>query len=89
MRLRRPLALSMGICALAAGTSGPGASTADVGGGAATPAVLISPGLVHATSAVRAPPTTAYCEQHYKIACYQPAQLQRAYNLPALLKPGD
>ena len=88
MRLRRPLALSMGICALAAGTSGPGASTADVGGGAATPAVLISPGLVHATSAVRAPPTTAYCEQHYKIACYQPAQLQRAYNLPALLNRG-
>jgi len=88
MRLRRPLALSMGICALAAGATGPAAPTADVGGGAAAPAVLISPGLMRAASAAQAPPTTAYCEQHYKIACYRPAQLQRAYNLPALLNRG-
>ena len=88
MRLRRPLALSVGICALAAGASGLGAPAAIVGAAVAVPGVLISPGVVHARGAAKAPPTTAYCEKHYKIACYQPTQLQRAYNLPALLRQG-
>lgn len=29
------------------------------------------------------PPTTAYCERSYGIACYQPAQIRAAYRLPA------
>ncbi len=88
MRLRRPLALSVGICVLAAGASGLGAPAAIVAAAVATPDVLISPGMVHARGVAQAPPTTAYCEKHYKIACYQPTQLQRAYNLPALLRHG-
>ena len=34
------------------------------------------------------PPTTAYCEAHYGIACYQVFQLQRAYNLAPLFSKG-
>ena len=30
------------------------------------------------------PSTTAECEQSLQIACYNPAQIQQAYNLPAL-----
>jgi len=30
------------------------------------------------------PPTSDQCQQQYKVACYDPAQLQLAYNLPAL-----
>jgi subtilase family serine protease len=85
MRLRRPLTASAGVCALVA-AAGLGAS--DVAPAVAAPVVLISPAAVHAHAATAAPPTTAYCEQHYKIACYQAAQVQRAYNLPPLLRRG-
>jgi subtilase family serine protease len=35
-----------------------------------------------------APPSTAYCEAHYQIACYQPAQVRAAYNLGPLTARG-
>jgi subtilase family serine protease len=35
------------------------------------------------------PPTTAICEAAFGIACYQPGQLEKAYNLPALWAEGD
>ncbi len=35
------------------------------------------------------PPTTAICEAAYGIACYQPRQIENAYNLPALWAEGD
>lgn len=34
-------------------------------------------------------PTTAECEAVFEIACYQPGQIQKAYNLPALFAQGD
>jgi subtilase family serine protease len=34
------------------------------------------------------PPTTAQCESKFKIACYQPAQLEQAYGLPELYRHG-
>ena len=34
------------------------------------------------------PPTTADCEKAYKVACYVPAQIQRAYDLPSLYASG-
>jgi len=34
------------------------------------------------------PPTTAFCRQNLHIACYQPFQLQRAYDLGPLFKRG-
>ncbi len=91
MRLRRPLTLAVAAGALAVSTAGPGPGPAPVSttGQAATPAtVVITPGAVHLAGVVTAPPSTAYCEQHYQIACYQPFQLQRAYNLPPLLSHG-
>ncbi len=59
-----------------------------VGRAATGPAVLISPGVRYVTGVHSAPPTTAFCEAHYKIACYQPSQLQHAYNLPGLYRDG-
>ena len=52
------------------------------------PAVLISPDMRHAGGATPVPPTTAYCELHYKIACYLPGQVEQAYHLPALYRTG-
>ena len=43
---------------------------------------------MHARSAQSAPPTTAYCEQHFQIACFEPSQVQQAYNLPSLYRSG-
>jgi subtilase family serine protease len=94
MRLRRALTASVGTCALAAGASGLSGSAvvapvlAEPVSAEPVSAVLISPGMVHARGPVNAPPTTAFCEQHYKIACYEPPQLQQAYNLRPLLKRG-
>ena len=34
-------------------------------------------------------PTTAECEAEFEIACYQPGQIQKAYNLPELYAQGD
>lgn len=34
-------------------------------------------------------PTTAECEAAFEIACYQPGQIQKAYNLPELYAQGD
>jgi subtilase family serine protease len=55
---------------------------------AAGPVVLISPDAVHVAGGHAAPPTTAFCEAHYKIACYLPKQIEQAYNLPALYAKG-
>jgi subtilase family serine protease len=93
MRLARPAVAAAGtvLLALAGGGAGLAAS-----GSAARPApaapgavVSISPDAAHALDGVlSAPPTTAFCEQHYGIACYQPAQIQQAYNLPPLYRQG-
>jgi len=49
--------------------------------------VVIRPTAVHALDGVSpSPPTTAYCEKHYHVACYLPGQIQRAYNLPRLYR---
>jgi subtilase family serine protease len=51
--------------------------------------VTIRPGAVHALAgALATPPTTAFCKRQYRIACYLPAQIQRAYNLPRLYRQG-
>jgi subtilase family serine protease len=54
----------------------------------AGPAIVIRPGVVHVDHALSAPPSTAYCQQHFKIACYQPGQIEQAYQLPALYQRG-
>ena len=50
-------------------------------------AVTGGPGIFHVNHrATQDPPASADCEQQYQIACYDPAQLQQAYNLPALYR---
>jgi subtilase family serine protease len=56
--------------------------------GPAGPAVVIAPGVIHLAHARQAPPTTAFCERHFKIACYQAAQIEQAYRLPVLYRRG-
>jgi len=78
----------------AAGLAVPAARSAASNGSAArvasaaAPVVLISPDLWRVSGAHRAAPTTAFCEQHYKIACYLPQQLRQAYGLPKLYAAG-
>jgi subtilase family serine protease len=95
MRLARPAAAAA-VAFLAAAAAGTGALAPAVRGarpaGASAPAgnvVTVRPGAVHVLAgALAAPPSTAFCERQYRIACYQPAQLQRAYNLPRLYREG-
>jgi subtilase family serine protease len=51
--------------------------------------VIVRPGVIHLARHAQATPlTTAECEQDYNIACYGPAQVRRAYGLPALYAQG-
>jgi subtilase family serine protease len=43
---------------------------------------------MHIGRAQSSPPTTADCEKAYKVACYEPAQIDQAYNLPAVYASG-
>jgi subtilase family serine protease len=66
-------------------TSAAGVATA---GRQASPVIDIVPGAVHVAAARAGMPTTAFCEKHFKIACYQPRQIEQAYHLPALYRRG-
>jgi subtilase family serine protease len=98
MRLARPALAGAGSLLLAAAVSGAGAigATGQAAGRAApgqaagqAGVVTIQPDAVHALAgALPVPPTTAYCERHYQIACYQAGQIQRAYDLPRLYRQG-
>ena len=46
-----------------------------------------APGLLHATRATSQPPTTADCESAFQVACYEPGQIQTAYNLEHGITP--
>jgi subtilase family serine protease len=56
--------------------------------GASLADVAVQPGVQHVGRAQASPPTTADCEKAYKVACYQPAQIRRAYGLPAVYASG-
>jgi subtilase family serine protease len=96
MRLARPAVAAAGSLLLAAALSGAGSAVTGVSAGSpAQPAglsrgiVTIQPGALHAVNGPAAtPPTTAFCERHYHIACYLPGQVRQAYNLPALYRQG-
>ena len=58
---------------------------------AATPAlagVSVRPGVIHVGRAQAGLLSTADCEKLYQVACYGPAQIRRAYGLPALYAKG-
>jgi subtilase family serine protease len=70
----------------ASGTAGP-VATASATASAVQP-VPFSSGHIIAAGKMKKPPTTAQCETHFGIACYQTFQLQRAYNLAPLFATG-
>jgi subtilase family serine protease len=101
VRVSRLLAVAIGVLGLtAAAAAGPGSgdwSSVAARPGAAGPAASSASALAHVTvqSGVQqagrvqaSPPTTASCEKAYKVACYQPAQIQQAYGLPAVYASG-
>ena len=95
MRLRRPVRAAAGLVTLTAAlgvmTVGMPAGLTAVAPGVASrtasppaAAVTIAPSVIHEAGAFRAPPTTAFCEKNFAIACYQAKQIQQAFSLPAL-----
>src|SRR5215472_5660478 len=82
--------LAYGARALAAVTLGVAmAATAAPAATATAAGVTITPGVRHQQREARdGPSSTAECEQSIHIACYNAAQVQRAYNLPALYSRG-
>ncbi|MBV9793092.1 MAG: S53 family peptidase [Actinobacteria bacterium] len=84
MRLVRTAGVAAGVCALTAVALTAASGTAATG--PARPVTAMARArTVHRSSA---PPTTAFCQQNYRVACYQPRQLETAYGLPALYRGG-
>jgi subtilase family serine protease len=88
--------LAFGARALAAGVLGVAVAAAAAAGVAHTgPApgtragVVISPGAVHLKrEASQGPSDTLQCQQTFHINCYNPGQIEQAYNLPSLYSRG-
>ena len=76
-------AVAFGVAAVAFGVA-PASTAAPAGA-----SVTIAPGVQHQQREPRrGPSSTAECEQSIHIACYNAAQIQRAYHLPALYSRG-
>src|ERR1700722_16200291 len=89
MRLRGKAAIGVSVGALTAALGGMAGLSAPVAVGAAAaaapqPAVFIHPNIDHVGHGSSQPPTTAQCEAAFRVACYEPDQIQQAYNLPML-----
>ena len=74
--------------AIAAGSAGGGAHTAWRVSFIPPNAVVVHPDVIRIGSARSAPPSTSTCQQSLGIACYEPDQIQRAYNLEPLFRAG-
>jgi len=98
MRVPRRIVVAFGACGLTAAAlaAGPGMDLSGLAGSAAATgpvgqplsSVTVQPGVMHIGRAQSSPPTTADCEKAYKVACYEPAQIDQAYNLPAVYASG-
>jgi subtilase family serine protease len=94
MHAPRLTAVAIGLCGLAAVASttpvatGPASSSVSASSVSALANVAVRPGVQHAGRVQASPPTTADCEKAYKVACYEPAQIQQAYHLPSLYASG-
>ena len=102
MRGPRLIAVAVGVCGLTAAVAAAGPGPGDWSSVAARPPapgpaassvsaladVAVQPGVQHAGRVQASPPTTADCEKAYKIACYQPAQIQQAYDLAPVYASG-
>jgi len=94
--------MAIGVGGLTAAVAAAGPGSGDWGSVAARPAaagpatssvsaladVTVHPGVQQAGRVQASPPTTAFCEKAYKVACYQPAQIQQAYGLPSVYASG-
>jgi subtilase family serine protease len=95
MRVRRPAAAAVCLFGLVAAVSAsapqpalPEAAPRTATGTPALAGVIVRPGVIHVGRARAGPLSTAGCEQAYQVACYGPAQLRQAYDLPALYARG-
>ena len=102
MRVPRLMAMVAGVCGLTVAVAAAGPGSGEWRSVAARPAaagpatssvaaladVAVQPGVQHAGRVQATPPTTAYCEKAYKVACYQPAQIRQAYGLPSVYASG-
>jgi subtilase family serine protease len=92
MRLGGWTAVTVGVGALTAALAGPAVAGSAPGpaAGSAAPqtTVILHPGVQHVGRSSAQPPTTADCEAAFQVACYEPAQLQQAYNLSPLYARG-
>src|SRR5262250_2492462 len=101
MRVPRLMAAMVGLAGLAAAVAAapgsgvrssvaarPAASGPVASSASALADVAVRPGVQHVGRVQANPPTTADCEKLYKVACYQPNQVQRAYGLPSLYARG-
>jgi subtilase family serine protease len=85
---------AVSVAALAAALGGlaslsvPVIAGASAGSAAPQSTVIIHPDVLHVAKGSRQPPTTAECEAAFHIACYEPGQIQQAYNLPPLYARG-
>ena len=87
MRLGRRAALAVGSGALTVAFGGLAGLSMPAAAVAAVQPVPFATGHILAGK-MSQPPTTAYCEAHFHIACYQAFQLQRAYDLAPLFSKG-
>ena len=82
-------ALILGASAVVvAGAAGSRAQTVTQSAPIPPNAVSVRPEALHIGSAWSGPPSTSTCERNLGIVCYEPAQIQRAYDLPALFRAG-
>jgi len=97
MRLGGRTAFAVGVGALTAALAAlsvpavAGSAAASAAGAAASvpqATVIVRPGVQHVGHSSSQPPTTADCEAAFQVACYEPAQIRQAYNLPVLYGKG-
>jgi subtilase family serine protease len=94
MRLGRKAAIAVSAGTLTAalgglaGLSGSAVAGVTASTAAPVPAVTVQPAVLHTLRSSTQPPTTAECEAAFQVACYEPGQLQQAYNLNPLYARG-
>ncbi len=94
MRLGRKAAIAVSAGTLTAalvglaGLSGPAVAGVAASTAAPQAAVTVQPAVLHTLRSSKQPPTTAECEAAFDVACYEPGQIQQAYNLNALYARG-
>jgi subtilase family serine protease len=85
-------AVALALPVTAVGATGPGpvsAAAVHAGSSPAPAAVAIHPSAIPIGPFIATtPPTTADCERRFHVACYQPFQIQRAYDLAPLYSKG-